>query len=210
MNPKRLVGCLLLAVAGLLLLLGLLPGEAAAGTTPPLNLSGNGSYARFPVIARAADGTLCAAWTDNRDSIWNIYFACSTDNGRSWSSPGRVASTSLESLYPTLLFSGTVPLFFWTDTQNQVFTIYQAVGTSVLVAAPEILLPIPRPSVARGNDGSLYLMFANRSGSGQPGDIYYVRRPAGDGAWTTATVVFTHTQVGSMDPRIAAGPVGTL
>ena len=67
-------------MAGTVLLLGLLAPEAAAGTTPPVNLSGSGSRARFPALARADDGTLCAAWSDNRDGVWNIYSACSVNN----------------------------------------------------------------------------------------------------------------------------------
>ena len=210
MNPKPIVGSLLLATVGVVLLLGLLAPEAAAGTTPPVNLSGSGSGARFPALARAADGTLCAAWSDKRDGVWNIYSACSVNNGQSWGAPGRVAFTSLESTYPVVLFSGTVPLVFWTENNaNEVFTIYQKTDTDVEVAVPGILLPIPRPSVARAADGSLHMVFANRPTPGQPGDIYYTRRPA-SGGWLSATVIFTHTFLGSMDPRIAVGPEGTL
>jgi hypothetical protein len=211
MNPKPIVGSLLLATVGVVLLLGLLAPEAAAGTTPPVNLSGSGSGARFPALARAADGTLCAAWSDNRDGAWNIYSACSIHNGQLWETPVRVASTSLTSTYPVVLFSGTVPLVFWTENNaNKVFTIYQKTDTDVEVAVPGILLPIPRPSVARAEDGSLHLVFANwPSADERTGDIYYTRRPA-TGEWLSATVIFTHTLFGSMDPRIAVGPEGTL
>ena len=211
MNPKPLVGSLLLATVGVVLLLGLLAPEAAAGTTPPVNLSGSGSWARFAALARAADGTLCAAWSDNRDGVWNIYSACSVNNGQSWGAPGRVASTSLESIHPAVLFSGTVPLFFWADNNSsRVFTIYQKTGTAVEVAVPGILMPVSRFSVARAEDGSLHLVFANwPSADERTGDIYYTRRPA-TGEWLSATVIFTYTFLGSMDPRIAVGPEGTL
>ncbi len=210
MNPKPIAGTLFLATVGIILLLGLLAPEAAAGTTPPVNLSGSGHQARFPTIARADDGTLCAAWSDRRDGVWNIYSACSVNNGQSWGTPGRVASTSLESTHPAILFSGTVPLMFWTENNaNQVFTIYQKTGTLIETAVPGILLPIPRPSVARAADGTLHMVLADQGASGQPGDIFYTRRPVG-GGWLTATVIFTHTLLGSMDPRIAVDPRGTL
>lgn len=210
----RAVGCITLAAAGVFLLMGFLPREAAAGTTPPVNLSGSGPYARFPVIARAPDGTICAAWTDNRDAVWNIYSTCSVNNGQSWSVPGRVYSSAQESLHPALLFSGTAPVLAWTDgvtSPAPVFTIYQKMGTSTVVAALNISQPIPRPSIARGSDGELHLVFADRCSFNNDlvGDVCYTRRPAG-GGWLTATVIFTSSQLGSMDPRIAIGPSGVL
>ena len=197
-------------MAGTVLLLGLLAPEAAAGTTPPVNLSGSGSRARFPALARADDGTLCAAWSDNRDGVWNIYSACSVNNGQSWGAPGRVASTSLDSIHPAILFSDTVPLIFWTDaTPTLVYTIYQKAGVLPEVVAPGILLPIPQPSVVRVTEGSLYTVFADRRAPGQPGDIFYTRRLTG-GGWLSATAIFTYTLGGGRDPRIATSPGGTL
>ncbi len=208
----RIIGCILLAVAGVFLLLGLLPRRVTAGTTPPVNLSGTRSYARFPVIARESGGTLCAAWTDNRDGSWNIYSACSENNGQSWGPPGRVYSSAQTSLYPALLFSGTVPVFVWTDewTPEQ-YTLYQKMGETAVVAVPNVAQPVPRPSIARGSNGTLHLVFADRcSANDMAGDVCYTRRPAGSGDWLRATAVFTGLQGGSMDPRIAIGPTDIL
>lgn len=207
----RVIGCMILATAGVYLLLGVLPREATAGTTPPVNLSGSGSYARFPTISRAADGTLCAAWTDNRDGAWNIYSSCSVNNGQSWSDPGRAYSSTQESLHPAMLFSGTVPVLAWTDNDSQdVFTIYQKTGASIVAAVPSINQPVPRPSMALASDGTLHLVFAEwRSLNNRVSDVRYTRRPVG-GDWLAATVIFASPQLGSMDPRIAIGPSGVL
>ncbi|MBO9370825.1 MAG: exo-alpha-sialidase [Chloroflexi bacterium] len=208
MKPWRVIGCILLAMMGVVLLLGLSPREAAAGTTPPINLSGSGSWARFPVIARADDGTLCAAWSDQRDGVWNIYSSCSINNGLSWSSPARVASTSLESIHPAVLFSGTVPLIFWTDNYEQVYTISQKMGASIQVVASGIRLPVPRPSAARGREGTIYTVFTDRP-PGRSRGVYSTRLPTGGGSWSEATAIFT-SGVDSMDPRIAVDPSGNL
>lgn len=205
----HLLGCWFLASVGVLLLLGLLSRPAAAGTTPPVNISGTGSYGRFPVIALAADGTLCAAWTDNRDGFWNIYSACSLNNGLSWSVPGRIYSSTQTSFNPTLFFSGTVPVFAWADDDKEraVYTIYQKMGDVTVVAVSDVAQPVPRPSIARGSDGALHLVFADWR-SNQIGDVRYTRRPSG-GNWAPAIVIFTSTY-GAMDPRIAADPSGHL
>ena len=212
----RAIGCIIWAAAGVFLLLGFLSQQAAAGGTLPVNLSGNTSFARFPTIARAPDGTLCAAWSDNRDTFWNIYSTCSADNGRSWGIPGQVYSSAQESLHPALLFSGTVPVLAWTEeisiTGQRVFTIYQKMDRSIVVAVPDIRQPVPRPSIALGHDGALHLVFADRrSGpSDRVSDVCYARRPAGSAGWVPATVIFTGTSTGSMDPRISAAPSGVL
>ncbi|MCX8067460.1 MAG: hypothetical protein N3B68_06535 [Anaerolineae bacterium] len=200
----RLFGSVLLASLGVLFLLGLLPWEVAAGTTPPVNLSGTGSYARFPVIARSADGTLCAAWTDGRDRVWNIYYSCSLNNGRNWSSPGRVYSSTAESLHPVLLFSGTIPVFFWMDQTDTGFAIYQAISATVESVVSNLRQPAPVPSLALGEDGAFHLVFAQEEG------VFYARRPAG-GTWTSVTKIFTATTRGaSLNPRIVVGPSRTL
>lgn len=203
MRSWRLIGSVFLASIGMLFLLGFLPRQVAAGTTPPVNLSGTGSYARFPTLASAADGTLCAAWTDNRDGVWNIHYACSLNNGRSWSPVGRVYSSTAESLHPVLLFSGTVPVFAWIDQVGTVFTIYHAISATVGVAVPALEQPAPVPSLTRGEDGAFHMIFAQKAG------IFYTRLSGG--GWTLATRIFTATTPGaSMNPRIAAGPSRTL
>lgn len=206
----HLAGCALLVSVGMFLLLGLLPRQAMAGTTPPVNLSGSGSYARFPVISRAPDGMLCAAWSDNRDGPWNIYFSCSTTNGQSWSTPGRVYSSAQESLHAALLFSRTMPVFVWTEVVDfKAYTIHEKVGSVTGVVVPNVAQPVPRPSIARGNDGALHLVYADfQTPISQAGDVRYAHRPAG-GNWLSPTVIFTSTYE-VRDPRIAADSSGHL
>lgn len=202
----RILGCVILAAAGIGFLLGVLPEPASAGTTPPTNLSGTTSYARFPTIAQAPDGTLCAAWTDNRDGSWNIYYSCSTDNGRSWSSPGRVYSSVQESLHPILLFSGTVPVFAWTDRSGDVYTIYQKTGNEVGVVSRIESRKHPLPSLALGKDGAFHMAFVKASEGGIE-EILYSRRPFG-GVWQEPVSVFSSSS--TLFPHLEVGPDGIL
>jgi hypothetical protein len=61
--------------------------------TPNVNVDGRGydnNYQMMPSIATDSTGKIHAAWADDRDGDWDIFYSNSTDNGVTWSQNTKV------------------------------------------------------------------------------------------------------------------------
>lgn len=181
------------------------------GWSVPLNVSrcptNQATYATLGV----ADGgqTIHLAWTDGRASSKDIHYAASTDGGRHWEDPQPVVTTTADSWRPSMVVSGTTPIFAWAEATSPLDreTDQMALGASLPTIVPNdysVLAYAPR--LAWGSGGELHL--ALQGGLETQPDILYSRRAAGATAWPTATVLFTHTASGSYNPAIAVSADG--
>ena len=71
----------------------------------PFKLSGSSNSAGEPAIIVLYDGSVCAAWRDNRDGASDIYFRKSK-NGRTWTEEARLTTDTVYSEYPSMAETG--------------------------------------------------------------------------------------------------------
>ncbi len=181
------------------------------GWSLPVNVSqcptNRATYAALGVAD--AGQTIYLAWTDGRASSTDVYYATSTDTGWHWEAPQAVLATDADSWRPSMVVSGTMPILAWAEATSSLNrkTYQLALGDHAPATVPNdhvVLAYAPR--LALGPEGELHL--ALQGGLGTQPDILYSRRAAGATAWSTATVVFTHTASGSYNPAIAISADG--
>ena len=164
----------------------------------------------WPALEVSADGEVVyLAWSDGRDGNKNIYYASSTDGGDSWQAADRIWDSNDDSLRPDVAMSGTVPLLIWAD--EKVALSHDTYEMALGDASPS-LLPNERTVLAYASrlalsNGVTHAVL--QGGENQKPDILYSRR-VGSSPWPTATVVFTHTAIGSYNPAIAVGEDGQV
>ena len=76
------------------------------------------------------NGSLHAAWCDNRDGNYEIYYKRSTDNGQSWSSDQRLTSNSAASTEPCISSYGSNVHILFGDERSGYFEIYYMRSTN--------------------------------------------------------------------------------
>lgn len=72
----------------------------------------------------ASGSTIHAAWYDNRDGNYEIYYKRSSDDGSTWGSDTRLTSDGFISIRPSLAVSGLTVHLVWYDTRNGNEEIY--------------------------------------------------------------------------------------
>jgi len=77
----------------------------------------------FPSVS-VSGGTVHAAWWDNRDGNYEIYYKRSTDNGFSWEPDVRLTSDTSWSSTPCVASSGDRVYLAWEDDRNGAGEIY--------------------------------------------------------------------------------------
>jgi len=82
----------------------------------------------YPSIS-ASGATVHAAWWDNRDGNYEIYYKRSTDNGFSWGPDVRLTSDSGWSSTPCIASSGDRVYLAWEDDRNGAGEIYYKFST---------------------------------------------------------------------------------
>ncbi len=174
-----------------------------------------------PSLAVGPDGTLYAAWHDDRNGNLDqdIYFARSTDGGVTWSASIRVDDApSGDQLYSSLAVGPDGTLYVvWHDFRNNTFDIYSARSSdggatwSVNVRVDDALSGDQRfPSLAVGPDGTLYAAWADERNDNFDLSIYFARSTNGGATWSTNVRVDDAPSGDQWYPSLAVGPDGTL
>jgi hypothetical protein len=217
----RIVACAGLFVStGLLIAAGVLAEDPDWTGTPPDELS-EGIAAVQPAVEAGPADRLVVAWSERSSapsSTSDIYVTESGSGGALWSEPEVISPTVGQSLLPDVSVAGEHTAVAWVDQVLPTLAMEVYVAERSGDAAPWDVHPVPVlpshryidrwPRLASG-PARLYVVFNGGPDGGVP-DILYASRSLSGGAWSTATLVHTHTWSigGSWYPALAIGPDG--
>jgi len=188
------------------------------------DVSRGGQYA--PSLAVDSSGNIYAAWKDERNEDYDIYFAKSTDGGATWSTDVKVNDdTDFADQYaPSLAVDGSGNVYVaWSDDRNWNYNIYFAKSsdggvtwsTDVKVnddtdfVEPDHLADQYSPSLAVDGSGNLYVAWADwRNGDD---DIYFAKSTDSGATWSTDIKVNDDTgSTEQHDPSLAVDGSGNV
>lgn len=181
--------------------------------TAPVNISQSplqDPKATWPTIdVDETGGLIYIAWSDQRKTVQDIYYAVSVDRGWNWSAAEPIAETDANSSRPSLVVADTLPLIAWAEQSGLwTYTTYQwTLDTGEIVEVPNDRDWLATTSrLALGSDGEVHL--ALQGGSDAKPDILYNHRDLEATEWPSATVVFTTTAGGSHNPALGVSNDG--
>jgi hypothetical protein len=184
--------------------------------TEPVNVSRSPKtdpLADWPTLGVGAGGQVVyLAWSDDRGTSSNIYYAASANRGLSWATPQSVKVTNRDSLRPNIIVLDSNPYVAWADETADTLhhkTYEKALGAGALAAVPndqDVLALAPR--LGRAPEGGLHMVL--HGGDNNQTDILYSHRDAGTTTWAATSLVYPHEAVGSSDPALAVSPNGSV
>jgi hypothetical protein len=203
------------------------PKPPAWGQNVRVNESIGAADQSAPAVAFAPDGTLYAAWHDNRDGQYDVYCARSEDRGRTWGAGVRVNSNigSTVQGFPVIAVGPSGAVYAaWVDYRNGSANadIYFASSvnrgvtwsSSIRVTDDSGGAMQLEPAIAVGSGAKVFLVWQDyRNDSGDQGnwDIYFSRSSNGGATWSANVKISDDTgRDWQGHPAIAAGPEGNL
>jgi hypothetical protein len=171
-----------------------------------------GSSAETPVIC-AYQTTIYAAWSDDRDGDYDIFYSLSTDGGNTWSAAVKVndVSTGTQRSPAMATDSAGKVYLVWEDGRGTDFDIFISVGedpgtgfafgTSTRVD-DGTTGDATDPAVAV--EGTTVYMVWTDSRNGNP-DIFCSSSANGGATWSAAVMVNDGAISDSVSPSVAAG-----
>ena len=185
-----------------------------------INLNISGADQCNPVVASSQIGTLYAAWEDNRNGDYDIYFSRSTDGGLTWGPDVKVNDDTgtADQREATIAVSDAGILYLsWEDFRNGARAdIYFSrsndggVTWSENVKINDDSGPADHvnPALAAGSSGKIYLVWQDNRRSGSADfDVYFARSPDGGTTWLPNVELDVHSgEAASNWPAIATGP----
>ncbi len=183
-------------------------------------LPGNGpGRDENPSVLRAKDGRIWVAWNSDKGGNADIYIT-STNDGRSWTAPVRITSSTDGDYAPSLMqdAQGTFHLAWYRSSAPGRGTIWytsSANGTTWNSTSEQQAttagMDDANPALIQAPDGSLLIYFVSalRGGDGATADLYLTQRAAGQAAWQTYAlpVLSSQTQVDQL-PFVAKTNLG--
>jgi len=173
-----------------------------------------------PALTVGPDDTIHIAWADERFGNSDIFYACSTDGGASWSSNVRVNddATVADQDSPTIVVDeqGHVHIA-WEDSRNGDYDIYYArsVDGGLTFSANQRVNDDAGqeeqfdPAIVVGPDGTLHLAWQDgRDSMGY--DIYYARSTDDNTTFSPNTRVNDETLGDQVDPAIGVDGTGRV
>ena len=201
-------------------------GDIGAG--PILSWSANvrinreisGADQRNPVVASAPFGTLYAAWEDNRNGDYDIYFSRSTDGGLTWGPDVKVnddAGTADQREATIAVSDAGIVYLSWEDFRNGAradvyFSRSNDGGVTwsenVKINDDSDSADHVNPTLAAGSSGRIYLVWQDNRRSGSADfDVYFARSPDGGTTWLPNVELDVHSGAAASNwPAIATGP----
>src|SRR5437773_592933 len=170
--------------------------------------SASGGLQQYPLPARNVDkrtGAVYVSWADSRNGNPDIYFANSTDGGKTWGTNHRINDNrdSSQQYMVDLAVDSTGKVHAaWEDRRNGNWNIFysnstdggQTWNTNVRVSSEDTPGTLDRPgdyfALEAGPNDYVYVVWTD--GRGPDYDIYYARNPG----FPVATVTATTSPVG--------------
>src|SRR5437660_684211 len=170
--------------------------------------SASGGFPQYPLPAMNVDkqtGAIYVSWADSRNGNPDIYFANSTDGGKTWGTNHRINDNtdSSQQYMVDLAVDGTGKVHAaWEDRRNGNWNIFysnstdggQTWNTNVRVSSEDTPGTLDRPgdyfALEAGPNDYVYVVWTD--GRGPDYDIYYARNPG----FPVATVTATTSPVG--------------
>ncbi len=96
------------------------------GWTNDHRLTNDAGQSLYPtIICNATGNSVYAAWTDDRNGYWGIYFSRSYDQGLTWSAATNITNHTADAVYPQLYwYAPNTLLLTWLDYRNGAPDIY--------------------------------------------------------------------------------------
>jgi hypothetical protein len=198
-----------------------LAADAANQSAPIYDIATGSS----PALASDSQGHLHVVFEGKEPdkSVVDIFYAESSDDGKTWTSPKDVSGTPGQSSQPDIAVEkdGGIDVV-WTDTtagENtpDIYFARSADGGKTWTAAKDISTTpgsSTEPAVATGPDNSIHIVWSDTSKGEKNRDIYYCCST--DGGKTFAkdpllpAVDISNTPGNSSEPTIAVGQLGTV
>ncbi|TKJ31105.1 MAG: hypothetical protein CEE40_02290 [Chloroflexi bacterium B3_Chlor] len=170
----------------------------------PQDVSQSGVAAsRGPYIVADGSGYLHLIWMDDRTGQGDLYYARSEDRGNTWSNAEHVDTTLASQQGSFVLdITGTIHACWRDQDPNQFYLKYaqRTPGTWLQETIVPTTSDIQEPSIASTAD-YLHVVWSNKLKT-KYYNLYYTRRPTGDGEWDNPTVI-TDTGSASLHARVA-------
>jgi hypothetical protein len=191
--------------------------------TSPVDVSNSPAMTFHADIAVESSGAIDIVWCDHRSGEENadIFFAHSSDNGKTWSAPLDISNTPGQSTEPSLAVGLNDSIHVvWSDTskgeKNQDI-YYVSSFDQGKTWAKDPLLPAEdisntpgsssEPAIATDSDGKPNVVWLDGTPGESHPDIFYIRKESG--AWTKPINV-SHSPRLSDHPSIACGQKGKV
>ena len=187
-------------------------------TEPPPPLHESPKTGPHPALAVGPENGIYLAWADKRSGNWDVYYAQSSDEGRSFSQPVTVdfETTGAAHGHPVLAVgpNGRVHIA-WEDRRNGNWDIYYAHSDDGETFSPPVRVnddatdrDQARPALAVGRDGSVHLAWQDsRNGDW---DIYHARSTDGGASFGANVRVNDETRGQQEDPVIGVDSQGRV
>ena len=206
----RRIRCLTLAMVSscIVILAATVLAQASSplrlGWVIPQDVSQSGVVAsRGPHIVADGSGYLHLIWMDDRTGQGDPYYVRSEDHGNTWSNAEHV-DTTLASQQGSFAvdITGTIHACWRDHETGQSYLKYaqRSPGTWLQETIVPTTSDIQEPSIASTAD-YLHVVWSNKP-QVKYYNLYYTRRPTGDGAWDNPTVI-TDTGSASVHARVA-------
>lgn len=185
--------------AGILVIVLLLPhGSTAADFGQDIQINNNANKQEYPAALVGPNGYIFVIWQDDRNnpgSSYDIYFARSTDNGSTFSTPVRVddSAGNTDQAYPQLAVDSNGKLHaVWSDYRSGVnYRIYYANSTdNGTTWSPNVMVNYSAsggqyvPSMAIDASNNIYIVWDDgRSGT----HVYFAKSTNGGSSFTAAS-----------------------
>ncbi len=178
----------------------------SSGWGNPINLSGDGSNSRVPVITVTASGAIFLLWQDDRTGNYEIY--CKLNTGGNWGNAEKISSTVYYAGFPTVAHFGDIVYAVWEQMENNGYELYYSVYTGVWSNPRRITTSegmSQNPSVAVDASGTVHLVWTEDTGGNFL--IYYSFYQNSN--WSNP-VSITSNPGEAITPQITSDPYGTV
>ena len=191
--------------------------------TSPVNVSNSPVATSHPDVAIESGGAIDVVWSDTKagEKSPDIFFACSNDKGKTWSTPVDISNTPGLSSDPALAVGpDDVIHVVWTDTskgEKNKDIYYVSSSDHGKTWAKDPLLPAEdisntpgastEPAIAVDTSSVPHAVWLDASVGETHPDIFYVRKE--NGTWTKPTNV-SHSPRMSDHPSVGCGADGKV
>jgi Neuraminidase (sialidase) len=183
---------------------------------PAVNLSNNPGHSSAPLIA-ASGSNVYVVWTQlNPDeTLSDIFFRRSTDNGATWKSKVNISNNVGDSLTPQVNFSGINVYVAWSDdlpTNNDIFVRRSADNGATWKVAKNLSNnpgPSLNPQIA-ASGSSAHVVWDQRNTGQTLSDVFFRRSTDNGATWNLAKNLSSNGHSGDPDLAVSGSIVYTV